>query len=834
MSGTATPNLPLSNGVDDVVGNSGGNTVRVALSRLAALLSYLQGPAYKTSAELFADKAWPDGAIGQVYGDTAGQNGTYRKSGAAGTGSWTRTGDLAVSPLTVAQLADKADLSLVNELMTEVRSGRVYAPHAATVSAMTPPAGTARLLTSAGASVQYWVTANAPADGVATDALQADATGQWWRRVFDGRDLTAEISNRMAAIGDAGVMPLVNVQGKNVITAELTPVMKAGGATIAGASTVELIPVETSDGPVALNVDGSGSVPVKDAAGDDLHVGALVASRSYFLRRRGATWRIIMGGVTSVELRAEALARTILGAAIDENARNAFTDHVGDEAIVFADRAGAVGAYWSDGRLVAEIESAQHRHVGDTAFQWLSDRQGRALAYVEDTGEIMMPALIPMPDHVGDPITLIGDAAKRPLLWWDGQRVDGNLAGGGQTAGATISRPIPATNGNAWQVIDDGTSVRYLSDQYEGRVIGFEERGGLTLAETGPIAVGMLAFGGNMGVSRDVPEAWLFHNRKPDLSFDGGMLAAEAAAVAAQMLSRTRRSANPTVIHATRAIGSPVEADTEVGSTAYNGLLADLASGVASLAPWGKTLVIDRLMLSLLGGAPSTSEIATDVEYAAIAQELRADIVEITGQSQPVQAVVVSQSIGTRTDGRSTVALAEAKLDYLHPTIQFVVATPRHPFALEPGTAATLTRSAAAVVSEIEARAVAERAAGRQWYCPRLQSASRSGTTITAQFVAMSDLVLGATHGFSFDGDTAGAAITNVTVSGQTATITVDKAPSAEAQLCLAWGRVGDPGDGKAANRTTIRDQWSEPSLMVPGQTLYRHALSMRVAITTV
>lgn len=529
--------------------------------------------------------------------------------------------------------------------------------------------------------------------------------------------------------------------------------------------------------------------------------------------------------------------RAQVGTAIDENARNAFTDHVGDEPIVAADRGGNVMAYWSEGRLVAEIESAQHRHVGDTAYPWLSDRQGRALAYAEVTGELMLPGLFPNAEHVGDPIMLIGDAGKRPLLWWDGAALDGSLgatAAPADPSGATISRPVPSTNGNAWQLIDDGTSVRYLSDQYEGRVIGFEERGGLTLAETGPIAVGMLAFGGNMGVSRDVPEAWLFHNRKPDLSFDGGMLAAEAAAVAAQMLSRTRRSANPTVIHATRAIGSPVEADTEVGSTAYNGLLADLASAVASLAPWGKTLVIDRLMLSLLGGAPTTSEIAADVEYAAIAQELRADIVEITGQSQPVQAVVVSQSIGTRTDGRSTVALAEAKLDYLHPTMQFVVATPRHPFALEPGTAATLTRSAAAVVSEIEARAVAERAAGRQWYCPRLQSASRSGTTITAQFVAMSDLVLGTQHGFSFDGDTAGAAITNVTVSGQTATITVDKAPSAEAQLCLAWGRTGDPGDGKAANRTTIRDQWSEPSLLVPGQTLYRHALSMRVSITTV
>lgn len=233
MPGTATTNLPLSDSADDVIGNAAGSTIRVSMARLAALLGTLQGPAYGSVTQLQADTAWPAGAIGSVYGGTAAQIGVYRKSGAPGSGSWSRIGDLPVSSITAAQLSEKAALA----------------------------------------------------------------------------DLTAEIAYRRAAIRDAGIMPLANVTGRNSITATLTPSMIEGGATLANTSTVELIPAETSDGPVQLSLDGATPVPVRDAAGAELQVGALLAGRSYFLRRRGSTWRIIAGGISSVEMRAEAQAR---------------------------------------------------------------------------------------------------------------------------------------------------------------------------------------------------------------------------------------------------------------------------------------------------------------------------------------------------------------------------------------------------------------------------------------------------------------------------------------------------------------------------------------------
>lgn len=307
MSGTATPNLPLSNGVDDVVGNSGGNTVRVALSRLAALLSYLQGPAYKTSAELFADKAWPDGAIGQVYGDTAGQNGTYRKSGAAGTGSWTRTGDLAVSPLTAAQLADKADLTALNALITEVRSGRVFGHWSGNLPTLTPPEGTDWLLTPAGGSVQLWAPVT---EGGTGEEYAQDATGQWWLRRFDARDLTAERAAReaadnaiRAAARDGLILPLVNVAGTgDAITADLsTTLIAAGITTLSSLAELDYVPIATNAAVNPTITVAGVTLGIRDAGGGDWPAGGFRVGYIYKLRRRGTTVRV-SGGLSYSEI----------------------------------------------------------------------------------------------------------------------------------------------------------------------------------------------------------------------------------------------------------------------------------------------------------------------------------------------------------------------------------------------------------------------------------------------------------------------------------------------------------------------------------------------------
>lgn len=337
MSGTATTNLPLSNSADDVIGNAAGSTIRVSMARLAALLGTLQGPAYGSVTQLQADTAWPAGAIGSVYGGTAAQIGVYRKSGAPGSGSWSRIGDLPVSSITAAQLSEKAALA----------------------------------------------------------------------------DLTAEIAYRRAAIRDAGIMPLANVAGRNSISATLTPSMIEGGATLANTSTVELIPAETSDGPVQLSLDGATPVPVRDAAGAELQVGALLAGRSYFLRRRGSTWRIIAGGVSSVEMRAEAQARM-----------------EGDQA-------------------EAQLRLAGDRAVGVHA---LSAVGGTATAITAELGFPEVPGktkviLVPAADNTG-PVTLkLGTGPIRSIMSADST----NLAPGDLKQGQ--SALICLTAGGHWKIV---------------------------------------------------------------------------------------------------------------------------------------------------------------------------------------------------------------------------------------------------------------------------------------------------------------------------------------------------------------------------------------------
>lgn len=110
MTGVTTPNLPTANLIDDLIGNAGGNTVRILPERLAAMLQSFQGPSYATLAQLTADRSWPAGTLAAVWNDGAA-NGVYRKSGNPGAGNWSRIGDLPMSSFGAAAIAQKADTS---------------------------------------------------------------------------------------------------------------------------------------------------------------------------------------------------------------------------------------------------------------------------------------------------------------------------------------------------------------------------------------------------------------------------------------------------------------------------------------------------------------------------------------------------------------------------------------------------------------------------------------------------------------------------------------------------------------------------------------------------
>ena len=360
MSGTATPNLPLSYRVDDLIANRNGNTVRIELARLVALMNTLQGPSYATRAELDADLAWPAGSVGTVF--AGNYPGVYQKSGAFGAGSWAKIGDVPISAITAAQLAEKAGVADLAALITEVRYGRVFAAELWDIASVSPPAGADRLLTSIDNSIQYWAAISAPPGGMVTSTEQKDATGQWWKLMFDGRDLAAEVTARINATRDSGLLELTNVAlNGSAITADISP--GSGVTTLAGSSTVHLISPLLNDGPITLNVAGAGVWPVLRRNGTELVAGDIKAGASYQLRRRGSAWRVNglldsdVQALVNVEATARAAGDSKLSLALRDGATIPLTNIAGTGDAITADlQATMIDADITTLSAIAEVE----------------------------------------------------------------------------------------------------------------------------------------------------------------------------------------------------------------------------------------------------------------------------------------------------------------------------------------------------------------------------------------------------------------------------------------------------------------------------------------------
>ncbi|GLK65277.1 hypothetical protein [Paracoccus kondratievae] len=641
--------------------------------------------------------------------------------------------------------------------------------------------------------------------------IRTHPTLRIWTGAMGWPDLRAERLSRITSVVNAGTVALDTVAGTgDAITAQVPQILKDQGISAANLRRISFVPTAANTGTLAptIEIDGMGAVPLYTASNTVPPAGALQPGRLAEAVKIGSRWRLISGEVQRGEMDATAaLLSSVVGAVTDIQDAG---PHVGDEHVLAVDQAQNAVAYLDAlGQLV----------LGGLVVDW-----SRVDFATMDWGRIVTDE-----HHVGDPFIVLGDLHGNALIWSTEDGVAGGIGSGG---GSSQPPEPPGTAGNEWQVSYDGTSTRWLT-QYQGRLLRLEKRSNLVLADTKPVATGILAFGGGSSlVARPLSGEWYYHLRDPDLAASSGMLAAEAAGYAMLADNAARDLAWPLVIGLTAGIGSPVEADTARESSLYQDALARIATAVTNLPAWDKTLVIDRVLLSLLGGVPETSEIAADNIYASTAANLRADIVAATGQGLP-PLVVVSPSAGTREGGSSAVALAEAKLDSTHPALGFVVACPRHAYDIDAGTLATLTPASAAMLSEIEAIAVREIHGGGLWYCPRLASATRSGTTITATFLSMSDLVLpgGGDHGLSLGGDTGGVTITGVSLSGKTATITLSGVPSGTLTLNCAWGREGTPTDARPINRSDIRDQWSEPSRIQAGYTHYRLALPASVTV---
>ena len=633
---------------------------------------------------------------------------------------------------------------------------------------------------------------------------------------------------------DYGIIQLINIGGSgDAIIAELGTLLVAAGVTaLSTSSEVAYIPTQTNMEANPTITIGEQTFGIRNADGGAWPAGGFVVGRSYKLRRRNTVLRVSSGDSTSVDLSSEIDARiagdlavrTDLLAALAAGmtsatssalalAREPVTNAPGDDLVIVNAPNGAALLVRADG-------------VTRGAFL-AEDVQG--LDDLENNIEV--------PSAPGDYIATVIDDLEGNVVFGIDLR-DGSLyPGGGGGSGSTVEFVDPDNVGDAWNSIQTsdefGTVIRYMSRQWR-ETWGYEKRGDVTLAQTPNPAIGIVAFGGgSSAVARPIADGFPFHVVDQTLVHPEDGQAASAAAAAWLEGEYSARRGLPTVVTLTEVISSTVEADALAGSPHREALKNKVAAARVALSAWGKDLFVDRIGLALLEGAPTTLQATADLHYAAVANSIRAEIADAAGQI-PMPVVVVSQSAGTRTDGTSEVILAEGNLDWAHWSLGLIVATPKYPFPLQAGSPATLTPEGAMQVSELEALAVTERLAARDWYGPTIGAqCTRAGAVITVPFTAMSNLVIRnpANHGFAVDGVTNGATIASVAVSGTNALITMSAVPTGTLTVRYAFGRTGDQGNGYPANRGSLTDSWSQPSRMVSGATLYRYARSGRAPV---
>jgi len=394
-------------------------------------------------------------------------------------------------------------------------------------------------------------------------------------------------------------------------------------------------------------------------------------------------------------------------------------------------------------------------------------------------------------------------------------------------------RRYPRTLGNVWGLQDDGTRFRYMSDQYGGTVMGFEERGRITLGETPPLAIGMAAFGHGVGLERPLPEAFEFHVVDETLDGKQPAFAAKSQGVISQRLAANSRQAYRTLVAISEPQAGITATEAQPDSPLYRNLMARIATARATLRSWDKDFHLDHISLSLLSGAPGTPLNDAIRHYGSVAQNMRHDAAIAAGQAS-FPHIIVSQSAGTATDGRSQVILAEGQLDLAHPMLGIIVATPKYPYALMHDMPATHAPAAQMLVDELEALALATVQENQRWHCPSMRQAYLRGLTIVVEFTALNDLVLGeGHHGFDLQGCDNDARIIKVQTDGTNAFLTFDKPPTGqEIFVTYAWGtHLHDAVGNKSANQGALRDSWSRASVITPDKVLHRFALSGRVRL---
>lgn len=382
-------------------------------------------------------------------------------------------------------------------------------------------------------------------------------------------------------------------------------------------------------------------------------------------------------------------------------------------------------------------------------------------------------------------------------------------------------------SGDAFGVsVDEEGVVRFITVVPPGVPLGIEKRGDYFFADTQPMAVSILAIGGGDVGLESSQEDHRWHVF--DETLEPQDMHTSASGLSSALLSYQKREfkARTLMFPIAEIIGSTVEQDVLAGAPRRQQIINRLALARDNAKKLGKTLVVGWIQMDLLDGAPHTPQATAREHYGMVGNGLRLEAAETTGQAAP-PVLIVNQGFGTRADGCSEVILAEGRLDWDFFSLGFIVPTPLYPFELMPDMLATLTTQSLLMVREIEALAIAEHSAGRDWYCPSLEEAQLEGKVVKARFASLAPLVFqdAENHGFSFAEQDA-PQISTVAAEKNFVVLHLKDEPKGPLTLQYAFGQRGERDDGYAANRGSLTDTWERASESTPGKILRRFARS--------
>ena len=231
----------------------------------------------------------------------------------------------------------------------------------------------------------------------------------------------------------------------------------------------------------------------------------------------------------------------------------------------------------------------------------------------------------------------------------------------------------PNTLGNVWMLRESERGLEYLSDQYFGRVMGYEDIEHKTLAQTAEIALVTLAIGSGVNSPRHHDEYYDWH--VVDHTLQGGSPSYSAASHA--IINAKKCDETHAALHTHFAIDCAKPGTTEdhlkPDGDYYKSILHLIDDAKSNADLFGKSLFVDCVKVSVLSGQSNLTSNSADYLIAAFIHELRADICAKTGQ-----ATFPKFLISPFNDTGSELCLAEGQLDVNHPTLGIIVTSPQY------------------------------------------------------------------------------------------------------------------------------------------------------------